>query len=551
MSIDTKDNPAAASDGNDRLLDVLLPWIDRNRWWIFAFILLLYIGAFNGQWRVGSDSASYLNAARAFVDEGHYGYVDQTISPHRYPGLTMMVGIIFKITGSQSMIVPQIVMLLMGLSVVFLTYRLICRCENRPVAVIVALLVAVSDSIFQQSFEMLTDLPFALGVMLFLNGWEDARDQLFKAGNVEGDAVDSSPKEDKALARGRKQNITAVIISLVMISVGLALAISLKRTMWILLAAVVVTVVMQFLTGRLKWKYAAGGLVAAVAAMGLFLLFDPRRGSYDYSREFLLHLFEKYSASELLAKIGSHIALLFEQNVVDAAFAMPLAPGLNSAATLLILALTIGVLAKRRLWGVYVILFLLALLLHQPSSRYFVAIFPFMAYGWYRGSAWLNQKLPQPWANILCAVMLLLWIGPNTVKAAGLIIEQRTMPFIAHYNSGQYQSMMKLSDRLRELASSDDIIVATESSVFAYYSERKVINHRNLNRWSRRDVVELESLVDQDITIFIVEPLRPVLKEWIDDRLQWSLGPVIEQWPASDEDDPPWMIRKVTGRREP
>lgn len=537
----TTPNANSSNSGDNRLLDDLLPWIDRHRWWFLLGIIVLYMAGFNGQWRVGSDSASYLNAARVYADEGGFGYMTQTLSPHRYPGLTILIGSIFKMTGSESMVVPQIVMLIIGLATVFLTYRLIARCDSRPVAVLVALIVAISDSVMQHAYEMLTDLPFLFGIMLILNGLEDLRRYWF------GDSPATQGESRDVQREKIRLSGASLIVPAVFLVAGLAVVVSMKRTMWIFFAAMLLTTVIQCVTGRVKWRYAFIGGGVTVAGVVLFLIFDPRRGSYDYSREFLLHLFEVYTPGELIAKIGSHIAMLFEQNVVDAVFAMELAPVLNSVATLAILGLSVGVMSRRRLWGVFVLLFLLALLIHQPSARYFVAIFPFMAYGWYRGAAWLNDKLPQPWANVLCAAMLLLWIGPNTFKAVGLVIEQRGTPFIEHYGDGQYESMVELSSVLRDMAAKDDLIVATDSSILSYYSQRQVINHRNLNRWKRKDPQIVASLADEPNDILVVEPLRPILRQWVVDELGWMLGEVEYELPSSDLDDPPWQVRRVTG----
>src|SRR5215213_9667391 len=97
-----KDDPAQSPV----VPNALLAPIPRFRWVYFAFVGLLILLAFNGQWRVGRDSAAYRGLAHQLATTGKYVFRDkQTHTTYsdqqdmRYPGLPLLLAAVEKLFG--------------------------------------------------------------------------------------------------------------------------------------------------------------------------------------------------------------------------------------------------------------------------------------------------------------------------------------------------------------------------------------------------------------------------------------------------------------------
>ena len=73
-------------EARPHIVDRLLHGADRYRWWCFGLIGLLYAAGFNGQWRVGSDSAIYMSVGHSLAEGAGYTY-NGIINRVIYPGL--------------------------------------------------------------------------------------------------------------------------------------------------------------------------------------------------------------------------------------------------------------------------------------------------------------------------------------------------------------------------------------------------------------------------------------------------------------------------------
>src|SRR4051812_46038204 len=177
------------------LSDRLLAFVDRYRRWVLVLILGLYAAGFNGQWRLEPDSALYLSIGRNLVEGHGYTYHGKD---HRlaYPGVPLLFAGLFKTFGSDTLLPHLIVMWLMGLATLGLTYRLFLLHAGRPTAVLITLGVALSRIVYRYSFELLTDLPFLLGVMAFFVGYEAVFYRRFKPPITTAPGTDETPDAD-------------------------------------------------------------------------------------------------------------------------------------------------------------------------------------------------------------------------------------------------------------------------------------------------------------------------------------------------------------------
>src|SRR5687768_7006933 len=76
----------------------LMAWADRNRWWLFAGVALLYLAGFNGQWRVSPDSALYASLGRNLAEGRGYTYQGEH---HKWvePALPYLIAGSFRVFG--------------------------------------------------------------------------------------------------------------------------------------------------------------------------------------------------------------------------------------------------------------------------------------------------------------------------------------------------------------------------------------------------------------------------------------------------------------------
>src|SRR5205814_3614375 len=154
--------------------NALLAPIPRFRWVYFAFVALLFLAAFNGQWRVGRDSAAYRGLGHQLATTGKYvfrekpnlaGYSDQQDT--RYPGMPLILAGVEKIFGRSDAAADLTVALMAALTLI-LTYRLAKGALPPWMAVAVVFGMGANGRFLEHANEVLSDVPFLLGVVLTL-----------------------------------------------------------------------------------------------------------------------------------------------------------------------------------------------------------------------------------------------------------------------------------------------------------------------------------------------------------------------------------------------
>ena len=151
--------------------DHLLEWIDRRRHWLFAAMLLLYLMGFNGQWHVGPDSALHLGIARNIAaGKGFFYPGGEHMQVH--PGLAYLMAPTFWAFGPGVLWPAQVIMFLIGLGALVLHYALIATVAGRAVAVLTTAVLGSTETFYRYAFQVLTDMPFLVGLLLCLLGFE-------------------------------------------------------------------------------------------------------------------------------------------------------------------------------------------------------------------------------------------------------------------------------------------------------------------------------------------------------------------------------------------
>lgn len=412
-----------------RACDRVLWFVDRYRYRLFLALFGLYLLGFNGQWRPEPDSALYLVIGRNLALGEGYTYHGQS---HRlvFPGLPLVFAGLFKTFGTNSVVPHCLSMLAMGAAALALIYRLFLLHAGRPMAVLVTLLVGVSQTFYRYNFELLTDLPFMLGVMAFLVGYEGV--------------VHKHPHDDPTptiYPRGKPHLIDWALLLL-----GLAAAVVTRPTMLALLAAAAGAALWPILRGRFRWGSVAVFIVVAVACAA-FYRFDPRgSGGGDYERMLL--------RPDLLARNWHHavtvnLPKLIQPTVSEAVFAVDFSKPGNIFLSIVLILTSFSLFRAHALWGLLVVMTGVMLVAVEVHVRYLLFILPLLIYAWFRVLMYLDYKLRPAIGDRLFAAVLTVFIGTNVARDGKIIIEQRWPPPLAAYKDGRFASLSELAEQIR------------------------------------------------------------------------------------------------------
>src|SRR5688572_22997885 len=259
MTMPLMDLPIPGENGppRDEPFHRLAKAIDRYRRAFFVGIAVLFVICFNGQWKIGRDSALYRGLARNLANGN--GYTFGEFAPQAiYPGYPLLLAGIEKVFGP-GVLAPLIVMYVLAALVLVYTYKLIALRYPRWMAVCVVCGVGFNAWFLELSHELLTDVPFFLGVLLALYGWERLRLNVGEDSPVETSGSKEKSERAKAIAY---------------LVVGLVIAATMRPTFWILAVAWVATCVWGLITGPRKFYGVCLATIGVVAVA--ILLLDPR-----------------------------------------------------------------------------------------------------------------------------------------------------------------------------------------------------------------------------------------------------------------------------------
>jgi hypothetical protein len=466
----------------------LLAWADGHRRAILFLVPALYLLAFNGQWRLDADSALYLTIGRNLAEGRGYTYHGQhhTLA---YPGMPWLFAGLFKAFGADTVWPHDVVMLACGLATLGLVYRLFLLHAGRPTAVLMTAVVGLSRMFFRYSFELLSDMPFLMGVTAFLAGCE----ALFHAPRDRG----YRPRwYDAALLAG-----------------GLAVAVVTRPTMWALVAAVVVVLALSLFKRPPRRAWLAVG-AACVAAAGVVVVMLFHRLGGDYERVFLDTLNNPGEVTRVM--LSRNLPELLHPGAAEAVFGFdlggvaigPVWLTMGTVPSLLLLGAGVALARRRLLWGVWVAMSALMMLVTLVEVRYFLQVLPLLLYGCWLLLSWLDRRLAGRgrWLPALPVGLFVAIVAVNAGRAVTLVVEQRGVPFLKSYRHGKYALVPELTRLLQSQTPPDAWVLVPERQL-----------GRILTFTSRRYAVEpgpVTQLNPEIQTVYVLEPLE-------EDSLRW------------------------------
>jgi hypothetical protein len=463
--------------------DGVLSFADRHRKWLWLAVLFFYLAAFNGQWRIQPDAALYLSIGRSVADGKGFTYLghpDHTA----YPGWPRLIAITFKIFGSKSLVPVHLLMLGISLATVAAVYRLFLIRAGRPTAVAVSIGTGLTKAFFCYAFELWSDMPFALGVMCALAGYE-------------GLSVNySRPAE-------ARRPLKLLRLDLAFLIGGLAIAAMMRPTIWpLMLAMGLASTIRAF--HRRSWKWALPAILVGMTAIaGIVMAFHHGYGDAYY--QYLLRRMAGHDSGVATHPLSENLQDLFSWAASDVLFQTRLGPIFNALLSLVVLSLGCGLFRYRVLWGFWFVLLLGTILISQATlDRYFLPVLPLLVYAWWDLLSEINRRLPRQWGNLAFAALLTFGSLMNLTKCCGIIAQQRQPHFLAKFDNGTYDGTPEFAKKLQDRVGEKAIILVEKpyGRVVAYLSDRNAQSAAAL---------QANELINRPV--FVVEPSKEPTRE--------------------------------------
>ena len=419
------------ADPTVRWSDLVLGLMDRYRRFALSTLLVLYLAGFSGQWRPEPDSALYVGLGRNLAAGKGYTFHSK---PHHlaYPGWPWVLSGIFRAFGSHAMLVAHVVVLLMAIASLALMYRLALLHAGRPTAVLMTVGLGISYTFYRYSFELRSDMPFMLGVMMVLAGYEGV----------------VSVRRGGARERQRSR------WDWVLLGAGLVIAATTRPTMWALLGALFASVAWGLIRGKLGKKALLVLAIVPICA-ALFLLADPRRGGAAGSRvgDYEDVVFETLSWPKIQANVSQLLDPMASEGLfgLDFGHAVRLGPvSLQMIGSVVAIFAGLLVFRERALWGLWFLSTVLMMVIILARDRYFLPVLPLMIYGWWVLIRQINLRVPGRAGNLIFSLLFMLGAVPNAAKCGSLVIEQRHANPLTVIRDGRYESVYRVADMIKQ-----------------------------------------------------------------------------------------------------
>jgi hypothetical protein len=244
---------------------------------------------------------------------------------------------------------------------------------------------------------------------------------------------------------------------------GLVLAMVMRPAAIALIVAIVAAASWSVLAGKPGRRRRMLVLALAVMILATLWAIDPRRRGGAVVGTYESLMVRALSPSTVRIILHDHLPRLLEPVLADAALGTRVVwAWLDRAVGVVLIALGFWLLRRRPLWGLFVIATLVMIVavpatepVYKPESRYVLPVLPLLAYGWWLMLCRISRGAPGRWGQSAFVILLALWVVPNVARVGWVLIGQRSVPFLAHYEDGDFAQMPALAAAIRALAGPD------------------------------------------------------------------------------------------------
>lgn len=518
----------------------LLRWVDRRRVWVFAGLFVLYSVSFTGRWRVAPDSALAMSLGRSLVEGAGFVYHGR---PHKWvePGLPWAVAASFRAFGSESYPPLAVFVLACGVAALALAYQFFRLQLGRPGAVLLTALLAVTETFYRYCYQIVTDMPFLVGLLAVLLAYERLTQPL-------QDASGGGPRQP-----GGKWWDWA------MLAVGTLVMNAFRPTVITFVGALAVATAWHILRGPNRLRQA---LVLAVVAASMlaFRLTDPRRatvGESAHREATLKSLLTERRGFALHRMFTRYLPEMLSEHTPEAVLGVELGTGLDQVFSVTVVALGVALATRRVLWGAWVAATVAQMAFWLPRERYYLPILPLLLLALWYAALWLERRLKPPYGKVAFAGALLFLFVPNLLQDGVFIAEQRWRGITtSDLRDPSIRPLVEMGGVIAQRVDDDDIVLAESFRELTYFSRKIVLGAPRALRQPPTE--KQEQLFDEELRraarLFAVMPeeknSRHVLA--LIERLRMELGPAVatvEQPPVKGRPRPPLTLNPLVPRR--
>jgi hypothetical protein len=425
----------------------LTEWIDRHRHGLLVASVAVVVLAFNGYWRIGSDSAVYRQLGHNLVEGRGYTYHGAAEEAF-YPGLPWMLAACERLTG-RSAVLPLMLMTSMSFGVLVLVYRTLLIDHPRWLAVTATFLTAFSGTFVLHSAEILSDMPFLCFLMLALFALESWR------------------------VREESDGYPLKSISLLVLGLGGCLVT--RPTVWFFLMALMLVATRSIIPRKRRETFVVLGMLLVMVS--LWSVLDPRRGTVllgSYSG-WLNAIWHRLTHVD---ELWVNVIRLFEDALPRAMFGYELGPGINTVACALAIGGVVGLLRRRPVWAMMALGLMMFTAFAGSVPRYFLMIQPILVVAWLYVFHRIAEIFPQK-AGWILGFGIALFFATNMVRSASVVWEQRGIPFAGQsfyerYDHGQWNDVVAFSDVVRGHLPHETKIIGQQGGPLTYLLDCRV-----------------------------------------------------------------------------
>jgi hypothetical protein len=460
MFVSQRAADAASAPVSGPALAPLTAGILQHRRILYGLVIGFMLFAFSGTWRVGRDSALYRSLGHSLATGKGY-HAGIFASKQIYPGLPTVLAGLEKIFGQRDL--PPILLInLMAVACLLVTYRLVSLRFERWMAIVVTVGVGINGWFLELANEIRDDIPFLLGLLLALYGWERLRLR--------------ARREDGAVEAPRRP---AMWGSLVCLFAGLALAAVMRPTFWIVVAAWVLVCAGGLIRGPRRLYAICLAMILLVVVV--LALVDPRvqgfkpfAGGYERDAKAALHAGSQRVEAFLPKMLGGELSY--------GIFGEKWGPGLTQLMTIALIVSSLWLARHDPLWTLLALLTVFVTLVMGPVPRYYVMIVPLMLMGWLLMFVWLAHRVPAQWAGIVLLLGMALYGVTNIERCVKVVAQQRGWKSMGREEDRpKWQSVMDISEAIRRDLPANAKIIAPAAPIVSYMTDRQALMWRDLD----------------------------------------------------------------------
>ena len=441
---------------------------------LFIIAVGYLLMGFNGQWIHERDTSMYRGLGHTLATGQGYTF-GEFASSVIYPGLPLILAGL-EITFGETALPAIILMNLVALATLVITYRLVRLYFSEWIAIAVTVGVGINARFVQVAQEIMTDLPFLLGVMLFLYGWERLK-LAFQGQKAEGRG--QNQKEDGATdssSGSAFRPLPSALRALAYLVPGLILALSMRPTFWILAVAWGLVCVWGLLRGPGRRFYAIClGLVffAGVA----FFFFDPRTRGFNplgggYETQFLEKL------TRVRSTLGRNLPDFFSRQFSEGFFSGRFGKAITPLITVALLASTYALFRRGLvLWGLLIWCTVGITMLVEVVPRYYLMIVPVLMVAYVLAWRAIAIRAGPRWGPAVFVSGVALLVVPNVIRASKFVYEQH---WADPGRRIEWQRSIAAAEMIKENVPEGSAALAPGAPIVSYLSGRDVYMAREI-----------------------------------------------------------------------